>query len=209
MSQQAIQLSETVTPRSAYDQLSRTKQAFVESFIATGRYDTAIEQVLGGKGNARTGLAWVREPLVQAAIFERLQVLSERADVTLERVLFEIGKIATSNIKRFLKTDANDNVVIDDKGNPSWDFTKPTNDDWGAVKSLKIKTTKEGIETTLELYSKIDGLDKLMRRYGAYAPERVLVDHSGTIKTVAMNVNVSVEDLANMYAQRLTGGTEE
>jgi len=202
-----VAIVEGIKARSAYDSLSRAKQAFVDNFIACGDAATAYGQVFPGASSS-TAIAWARDPVIQAALYERLMVLSERADVTLERVLAEIGRIATSNIKRFLKVDASDKVVIDAKGNPTWDFAKVSDDDWSNVKSLKIKTSDKGVtETTLELYSKLDGLDKLMKRYGAYAPERHI--HTGSIEVTNMNVSMTPEQLAEMYAARLQGGSEE
>lgn len=156
----------------AYEQLKPSERSFVDVYLLTdsptkaarAAYPSITESLL----NVRA-LDMLRRPLIQAAIAAKLEAVSSRYAVTLDRTVAEIAKIAYANM--------GDYVRINDEGEPVPDFSNVDYDQMAAVKTIKTETvvdpsdkTKEIKKVTFELHPKLDGLDKLMKKLGGYAP---------------------------------------
>lgn len=157
---------------SAWDQLKPSERTFVNVYLETdsptkaarAAFPSVVEAVV----NVRA-LDMLRRPLIQAAIAAKLEQVASRYEVTLDRTVAEIAKIAYANMGDYVKINA--------EGEPVPDFSNVDYDQMAAVKTIKTETvvdpsdkTKEIKKVTFELHPKLDGLDKLMKKLGGYAP---------------------------------------
>jgi phage terminase small subunit len=201
-----------VTVRSAYDALSQRKRAFVDHMVLTGDATASYQAVFpaSDRSTARYhGSYWSRDPLVGAAIYERMQGAAARSSITLENTIAEIGKLAFSNMRNYIE-------IQKETGAPYFDFKEVSAEEWAAVAELTVEEYKSRrddgsrdiIKTKIKLHPKITSLDMLMKRWGAYAAANVnvtgTVHHTGVIATVEM----TPEKLAQMYAERLSEAAE-
>lgn len=204
-----------VTVRSAYDSLSQRKRAFVDHVVLTGDTKLAYLAVFPHVDHATAryhGLSWSRDPLIGAAIFERTSEAGAQTRITLENTINEIGKLAFSNIRKFLQVDGSGQIWFEFKEG----VDGLTLDDWAAVSDIQIEYGKKldasgkpiVEKVKIKLHSKLDALDKLMKRWGAYAAQQM--NHTGTVRHegVIATVEMTPEKLAEMYAARLQESDE-
>lgn len=198
--------------RTAYDQLKPTEQLFVDEYVASddprGAAIRVSEQSRGRTAVANPdarALDYIKRPLVQAAIAERRKAVMQRLDISAERVLQEVAKLAFSNMGDYVRitgdgepyTDLS-NVSLDQMAAISEvtteDFTDGRGDDARDVKKVKIK-----------LYDKLAALEKLMKYHGLFAPDRLEVSgpNGKPIQTVGVTVDMTPREAADLYAATL------
>lgn len=187
---------------SAYEQLSPARRSFADSFVMIGDVRKAYDQVFPHASDYTQALRWIKEPMVQAAIAERMASVADRNSITIERVIQEIGTLAFSNLKNFLE--------IGSDGLPRWNFEKVTDQQWAAVKEITIDegTDNNGSPTRkvkIALHDKNSALDKLMKRFGAYAAERVEHVVTGNVNVRQVTVSMSPQEAAQEWQKMLKG----
>ena len=92
---------------------------------------------------------------------------ASRLEITAQRLDEETAKLAFSNMKKYVRTDANGKLQ-------GMDLSELTDDDWAAVQELREDTTggsgdgerKVVLRTTLKLSDKLKALELLFRRQG-------------------------------------------
>lgn len=119
------------------------------------------------------GSLLMKNPEVRQYLDRRRREIAERTDITIERTLKEIARVAYSDIREFVSWDKDGAVFV-----PS---DKLTLDQAAAIMSIKTRTRsqtdKEGQVTTvtemeLKAHPKMDALEKLMKAQGAYQKDR-------------------------------------
>lgn len=159
-----------------------SKQArFVEEYLVDlNATQAAIRAGYSAKRADAIGYENLRKPEIQAAIEEARQRLSEKTEITAERVRNELARIAFADIRNLFSWDEERACYV-----PSRELT---DDEAAAVSSVKAKTrhftTEMGTETTIELelktYDKLGALDKLGKHLGMFVEK---VEHSGAVAT--------------------------
>lgn len=179
--------------RSAYDQLRPVERRFVDAYV----YETAQSAIKAGKRVAdhlRTyrppgviATEFLSRPLVCAAIRDKCDAISREADVSIIRVLQEIKSLAYSSMKHYVK--------VSEKGD--WDFTleELTDEQWAAVKSIKIGQNQWGPTKAIELHAKQPAIDMLAKFLG--------LDQSGIPDPKIIDLNPNVMEAAALYAAKL------
>lgn len=202
----------------AYDQLKPFEKQFVDTYLGSDSPMAAVKAIYPqpkGVPNDKYAQmlrvrAWamVRRPLVQAAIADKLKQHASKWDLTTERVLGELAKIAYANI---------DDYIDRSTGEVKFDFSEDrvTRDQMAAVGEIKVEktTTPDGNVTekvTFKLHDKLGALEKAMKHLGLYAPERVQLQ--GTIRAMSdqpgreiITVDMTDDEAANAYGQFLLG----
>lgn len=205
--------------RTSYDQLKPFERQFVDAYIATDSPIGAVRQIFPGEGlteeQRRTthrvrAYDLIRRPLVQAAIAERLMKIAGKFELTAERVLAEVAKIAYSNM--------DDYFVKGEDGVRKLNLDDATRDQMAAVGKIKVKRTtdKETGDVTEEiefaLHDKLGALEKAMKNLGLYAPEKHIV--AGMIQNVdgpngsprqLITIDMSEDEAAQRYSDFLAG----
>lgn len=195
-------------PKSAFAQLTLARQSFVDGCAVHGDPWRAYKAVFPSSSDdsaRKMAALWARDPLVRAAIAERMGSIMRENRITGERVINEIGHMAFSNLRHY--------IDLDENGIPRWNFNKVSDDQWSAVKKFTIDEDYDEIGTvvtnrkvTLELHDKGGALDKLMKRLGLYAPQTLeIVDRRGADGQKQITVAVSATEAAAMYAETLRG----
>lgn len=199
----------------AYEQCKPLERIFVKAYVAT---DDPVKSVIETdktlKGNSLANvraLDYMRRPLVQAAIAEEQRKLAERFDITADMVIREIALVAFARMGDFAtKSEDGNYLELDLNKIPEAELS----DRLAAVSEFQLdETTDKDDNVTrkfrFKLHSKMDGLDKLMKRFGLYAPENVNMVHSGPnggpIQNVTLSVTATAAEAADLYRRTLEG----
>lgn len=201
---------------SAYAQLRGKERIFVEAFLATDNPRMAAIAAFPelasrpSLGDVRA-LDFMKRPLVKAAIAEKLQPLLRRYDVTTERVVAEIAKIGFANMGDYLRTTSD--------GDPYINLADLTPEQMAAISEVTVEDFTEGRgedardvrRVRFKLHDKLNGLDKLMKRLGAYAPERREFSgpNGAPMQHAVLTANIPVEQAAELYEAALRGDDAE
>jgi hypothetical protein len=112
--------------------------AFASEYIINGFDGPAAAIKVGYSPRSADGQArrLLNSAYVKRLLREHLGELEERTAVTGEAVVNELAKIAFASMGRFVRLDEN--------GDPYYDFSTATEDDWAAVTELNIETTQIG-----------------------------------------------------------------
>jgi phage terminase small subunit len=101
------------------------------------------------------GTRLLKNDKIKAEIQKRLNTVSINTNVTAERVINELAKIAFANSKNFFVWDAEKNSLV-----PA---DKMTDDDAAAVASVEQTVTENGGSIKMRLHDKMKALDMLSR----------------------------------------------
>lgn len=198
------------TMLTAYDQLKPTERVFVDAYLATDNPKMAMRAAnasLDEKLLDIRAVDMLKRPLVQAAMADKLQKLTQKYEVTLERTVREIAKIGYANMA--------DYVRMTDQGEPFVDLSDVTYDEMAAIKSVSVEDVKEGRgedareirKVKFELHDKRGALDMQMKYLGGYAPVGVSVTgpNGGPLQIDArvVTVDMTAEQAADYYARSL------
>jgi phage terminase small subunit len=205
---------EPVERVSAYVQLRPAEKAFVEAYLSTLGSSAAaagksivdmipLNRLADPDKTPGRAAAMLQRPMVQAAIAERAREISAKFEVTTNSVMKEVAAVAFANMGNYLH--------ITENGDPYIDLSNCNYEQLAAISEVTVEDFTEGRgdnardvrRVKLKLHSKMDALDKLMKFFSLYAPEKIDVNVNATVKNV--NVNMTVEQLAEMYASKLRG----
>lgn len=120
------------------------------------------------KGAHVEGSRLLKAPKVKA-IIERARIrLEDRTNVTLEKLLAELGKVAFASMQDF--------YTVGPDGQPVLDMSKLTPEQWAAVGEITTDEIHEGKRVTkrtrFKLHDKLSAIDKAMRRLGGYGKDQ-------------------------------------
>ncbi|WP_444668369.1 terminase small subunit [Cereibacter changlensis] len=120
------------------------------------------------------GFDLLQKPEIAARIAEMKLERSNRTEITADRVVMEIAKIAFASMRRF--------VTIDSEGQPVIDLSDTPDDDLDALLEVSTETVLEPKfpkdphpevirKTKIKLADKLGALEKLAEHTGVYAKE--------------------------------------
>jgi len=193
---------------SAYRQLRPAARVFVDRYIGdVEREAQRTNRVipLPIEGYSQRDQTLMCEPLVQAAIAERMRDLVDAMELNARKVIKEVSGIAFSNINNYM--------VIGEDGQPYFDLARCTPEMLGAIKTIKIEETvgQNGGKRKFEfvLHDKLAGLSMLFKYMGldsgdnphwqAEKARNTPVDG----KPAAVTQTMSEETTADLYARTL------
>lgn len=137
-------------------------QVFASEYIING-FDPAAAAIKAGyspKYAAGQGNRLLATAYVQRLIRSHLGQLQELAVATSENVIRELAKIGMANMGKFVR--------LDDNGQPYYDFTEATEDDWAAVTELNIEETTVGPATQRKVKFKLGPKAQALHDLGEY-----------------------------------------
>lgn len=185
----------------AYDQLRPSQRVFVDVFCAT---DSPIKAIMEAQPGITKQVANVRahemlrNNLVQAAIADKMRKAAEKYEITLERTVAEIAKIAYFNI--------DDVMFINSRGR--LEFREGvTREQMAAVAGFDVKQIGAGENAEMvvvaKFHDKNSALDKAMKYLGAYQNADMNVTINNNVDNRSVTVNMSDAEAAEMYAKSL------
>ena len=149
----------------------------------------ATEAATGAGYSARTarsqGSRLLTNVDIQGRLRELAEAASDRNDVTEDRVIEELRRIAFLDVRELFEWDEGRAAYV-----PSGDLSAEV---VAAVQSVKAKTTTrsvgEATETTVELdlktYDKLAAIDKLARHLGMFTDKLDVTSKGEAVKTTA------------------------
>lgn len=128
----------------------------------------AIAVGLAPKSAAVEGSKLLAKPNVQAMILAHRQRLEAKTDVTTEKLLAELGKIAFASMQ--------DYMVVDEDGQPHLDMSLLTEDQWSSIGEITTEVFFDGPKgaerevkrTKFKLHDKLSAIDKAIKMLGGY-----------------------------------------
>lgn len=179
--------------QSSYEQLRPAERRFVDAYVS----DIASSALKAGKRVADylkiarpSGVIaheFLSRPLIRAAITDRCNSISREAEISTIRVLQEVKSLAYSSMKHY--------IVTGDNGSWDFDLSKLSDEQWAAVKSIKIGQNQWGPTKALELHAKQPALDMLTRFLG--------LDQTGVPDPKIIDINPNVRENSQLYATTL------
>lgn len=142
--------------------LTPKQQRFVEEYLVDLNATQAAIRAGYSKRSAEVeGSRLLRNAKVAAEVAAARAKLSEAAEVSAERVMREVALIALADPRSVMTWGPKGVTLID---------SKTLTRDQAAIVA-EVAQTKDGIR--LKTHSKLDALEKLIRRMGLNAPEKV------------------------------------
>lgn len=156
--------------------LTRKEARFIQEYLIDLNASKAARRAgYSEKSSANIGNENCRKPLIQAEIFKELDKRAKRTNITQDRVIIELKRIALSNMADFARWDGN---TVNLKESDSLSRAKTA-----AVQEISEVVTEAGGRTKIKHHDKIRALELLGRHLGMFK-ERP--DDAG------VNVSVSV-----------------
>lgn len=196
---------------SAYDQLKPTERVFVDTYIATDDPRGAMiraRPMFASRPSAADPRVkeYLKRPLVMAAISERLKEIAARTELTVERTMQEIARLAYANMGDYIR--------ITPDGEFYTDFSGITIDQLAAVKSVTVEEIKDGRgddakdirKVKFELHDKNSALEKAVKILGLNAPDRLEVESRNVNVNMDVHSDMTPAEAAELYAKTLRAG---
>lgn len=138
--------------------LTPKQQTFVAEYVANKGNATQAAIAAGHpKKTARSiGAENLTKPHIMQAIQKQMAKHLDKADITAERVIEELGRLAFSNIEDFTSIDAN--------GQPHLDLSNATRDQMAAIQEVSEAGEKTGAK--IKTASKQAALNTLASHFG-------------------------------------------
>jgi len=205
----------TIGFASAYRQLRPAQKAYVDAFVADAetecnRRGDRISSVLHRQIPDRVVEAsrgMLDNPIVRAAIAERINELAAASELTVHRIIKELMNVSFASIGDYMQ--------VGEDGQPYFDLAKATPEQLAAIKSIEVEEHGDGMSRPkrrkfkFQLHDKLSGIKMLMDYTGASNPENPFW-RAETARPVANNRatlpgSVSSEAAADLYASLING----
>lgn len=129
----------------------------------------AIAVGLSPKGAHTEGCKLLKKPYVADLLQKHRQRLEDRTQVTVERLLAELGKVAFASMA--------DYFTVDDEGQPQLDMSQLAPEQWAAIGEITTEVYWDGPKdqqrevkrTKFKLHDKLGAIDKALRHLGGYS----------------------------------------
>lgn len=162
--------------------LLKPKQlAFIDEYIIDlNATQAAIRAGYSESTAGSIGSELLKKPEIKQRIDERLYERQKRTNITQDRVINEIAKLAFFNSKKLFNSDGSPIPIqeLDD-------------DTAGAIVGIDVMNINDNATIIkYKISDKNSSLDKLMKHMGSYAPEKkdITVDSATLLKEIAQNL---------------------
>lgn len=202
----------------AYDRLIPGWKMFVDNYLTCYSAPKAYLKTYPEAGENHTPAGFqVRvhevftDPMVQAAIADKMRQMTARVEITQDKITREIALMAFGRMSDFFARDAEGQIVTDEDGMPTLDFEGLTDEQYASLTELTEERRTEGrgdnavtIRTfKTKLGGKLTALDMLAKMQGLYAPIKHEVSGKVEHQVTAVTVNMTIEDAAKLYQYAL------
>jgi len=148
---------------------------FVLLYFKTGKMGEAARQA-GFTGTSGTvavmATSILKKPKAQAMLQALRQRAQERTEITSDKLLKELGKVAFANMRNYVRLDKN--------GDPHPDLSDLDEEGWAAIEELTTETYIEGSgdyarevkRVKIKLSPKLAAIEKAMKHLGMFDKRR-------------------------------------
>ncbi len=152
--------------------LSIKEDRFITEYMKDGNGARAAEDAGYAKNSARqTAYDLLTKPYIQDEIQRRWKKVTDKAEITQERVLKEMGRLAFSDLRNYYDEDGN-LIPICDLSDDAAAAISGVDQCIVKKQDFKDAVTKGTIETDavdkIKLHPKIPALDMLNKKFGTY-----------------------------------------
>lgn len=166
--------------------LTRKEARFIQEYlIDLNATKAAIRAGYSEKSAANIGNENCRKPLIQAAIFKELDKRAKRTNITQDRVIIELKRIALSNMADFARWDGN---TVNLKESDTLSRAKTA-----AVQEISEVVTEAGGRTKIKHHDKIRALELLGRHLGMFRDKPDDVSVSVSVSTEQSHPSMTKE----------------
>jgi hypothetical protein len=197
---------------SAYRQLSPSQRAFVDAAVqsiedAANRAKERISLALNkpipveivDKSNGM-----LDNPLVCAAITERITAIAAEQELTAARLIKELMSISTANINNFIEFDPETEL-------PSFTLHNATPDQMAAIKSIEVETNGNGLtrgnksKIKLTFHEKLPAIKMLGEYIGLWSGDNphFRAEQAKAVDRTALPQDATIEQVADEYQRYL------
>ena len=164
--------------------MTQKQQRFVDHYLVDlNATQAAIRAGYSQRTAAEIGHENLRKPQIQAAIEATQAEHARRLEITTDRILRELARIAFADMREFAAVSGGGIRLRD---SASW-----TDHDAAAVAEL----VETGGGVRVKLHNKLAALDMLAKRFGLYAPDKLQVASGLAITTqeARMRIEAAIE----------------
>ena len=196
-------MNQILTFDSAYRQLRPSERTFVDGYVSdletkAARTGAELSTLLHPVDVDERSQSFLAQPLVRAAIAERVRELREEMELSVYKTLKELRSLAYSNIGNYMD--------IGDDGQPYFDLAKCTPEQLAAIKSIEIEESSQGRRKfKFVLHDKVSSLDKVMKYQGLLDDEHWRSKNAKAVKVQTLTADASDDDAAELYARMING----
>ncbi|MCM2441182.1 terminase small subunit [Agrobacterium vitis] len=187
-------------------QLTEKKRRFVEAYVLDLRSNATRAAITAGysaKTAGQTGYELLKKPEIQAAIAKERAKMAARYDVSKDRIVSELAKIAYGNLSDFMKVTSDGTAYID--------LSEVDRDQMAALTGIEVEEYAEGrgedkrdiIKTKIKMADKRAALMDLAKLCGHIVEK---VEHTGANGGAIETKDVSENEMARRVAFMLAKG---
>lgn len=192
---------------SAYKNLRPSQRAFVDSYVQrlereaarnNERISNALYRPVDADIVAQSN-GMFEQPLVVAAISERVNQIAADSELTVHRVIKELMSIGFSSVGDYME--------IGQDGQPYFDMTRCTPEQLSAIQSIEIEESMRGRKFKFKLHDKLSGLDKLAKFMGMLDTDNPhwRAQTARPVDAEALPAATSVDAAAEAYGRMING----
>lgn len=198
---------------SAYRQLRPAQKQFVDGYVADvereankagERISLALYRAIPDHVVARSR-GMLEQPMVVAAISERITDIASQNELTVHRVIKELMCMGFSSMGNYME--------VGEDGRPSFDLTKCTPEQLAAIKSVKITESGDGLsrprrtDVHIVLHDKQAALTDLAKYMGLLQPDNPFwrAETAKPVNAAALPDGITQDGAADVYARYLNG----
>lgn len=195
---------------SPYHQPRAPEKAFVDEYVrelereaarTNDRISNALHRPIA-PAVIEASRGMLERALVRAAIAQRVEQIARDTELTHARITKELMLVAFSSMGDYCEAGQD--------GQPYFDLTRLTPEQWRAIAQIEITETQTRVSTTrqfkIKLHPKLDALDKLARHTSYYDEDNATWRESiAKPQQAGIAANASTAEAADAYA-RLIGG---
>lgn len=147
---------------------------FISYYLRNGGQATKAAILVGApeKSAAQQASQWLKIPYIQSRIAAAQERMSAKTEITVEKVMGEVAKLAFSNM--------GDYISLSPWGDPQIDLSELDPDQWAAISEVITETYMEGHgddavpvkRVKIKLHDKLGSLEKLGKYLGAFNGKR-------------------------------------
>jgi phage terminase small subunit len=179
--------AEDTPTRERGDNMTDKQKQFINEYLidlnATRAYKATYKNIKNNETARANSSRLLANANVRAYLDERLKAREKRTEITQDRVLNELAKIAFADMKDYLEYRTDKTVIsYDDNGEPIIDYTKIVDlidsryTDTSVIQEISI--SKDGV-FRFKLYDKQKALVDIGKHLGIFADK---LEHSGNIE---------------------------
>lgn len=166
--------------RKASGNLTPKQQLFCREYLTDLNASQAAIRAGYSKATAgSSGFTLLQIPHVQAEITKLRDRLMRRTEISQERVLEELRRIAFSDPRRVMSWGPNGITLIDS--------TSLDDEDAAAVAEASETKTESGGSVRIKMHDKLEALDKLARYLGLFVADRSAALPNATLRVIVVD----------------------